>query len=608
MLVDDGLLTRTSGSWEPTADLSSVPVPATIAALLAARLDRLRPEERAVLECASVVGQVFWRTSVAELTSGGQETDVASHLLELVRRELIRPDRSTFAGDDAYRFRHLLIRDAAYVALPKADRAELHEAFTFWLERVAGERVGEYEAILGYHLEQACRLQAELRPANEADNERGRRAAGWLAKAGRRSRDQGDDRSARGLLERAANVLPLADNVGRSELLFDLGRALWGVGELAAAEAVLSEAVESAAAAEDLSLHGRARLENMRQRMYTGHDMGPAEELALALVPGFSKHGDQRGLAVAHCLLGTVRFSRGQNEDARLSLELASRHALLAGDIGLALQCRQQAYKAGVLGPTPSSQSLDQFRDYTQDAGNRLFHARMEENKAHVVVMRGGVAESRDLLATCRATYQELGLPLEVTGVAESLYWVEMTAGDAGAALDELRTAAQTLEAMGEKGYLATISGMLADALVTKGRNEEAERFTNVAEELATSDDFDAQMRWRRARGVVLARRGEVKRAEGLIRDALDLVADTDGLNDQANTLLDLSQVLRRGPHGRGHGRHRRRHRPLRAQREPGHGRRCAPALAHRTLNEASGTPHADLREQRQRHRREPTR
>ncbi|HYN18144.1 MAG TPA: adenylate/guanylate cyclase domain-containing protein, partial [Actinomycetes bacterium] len=545
MLVDDGLLARTNGSWAPSADLSSVPVPPTIAALLAARLDRLSTEERFVLECASVVGQVFWRTSVAELATGGPGTDVARHLLGLVRHELIRPDRSSFAGDDAFRFRHLLIRDATYSALPKADRADLHEAFTVWLERVAGQRVGEYEAILGYHLEQACRLRAELGPASEADTERARRGAAWLARAGRRSLDQGDDRSAAGLLDRAANLLPSDGDVGRAELLVDLGRALLGVGELARVEAVLSEAVDATPAAEDRCLHGRALLERMLSRMNTGPWMGPAEELTAAWIPVFTEHGDHRGLALAHWLLGWVWVNSGRNQHGQRSFELAWRHARQAGNTRLALDCLGSLRLAINIGPTPASESLRLFRDYAHEVANRYHQARLEEAEACVLAMQGAVAESRALLASSRATYKELGLELGDAYSAQSVYEVEMTAGDAGGATEDLLTAAQTLEAVGDITGLATTAGMLAEALVAQGRDGEAEAFSRTGEDLADTDDVDAQMRWRRARARVLARHGDMEAAERLAREALALVADTDALNDHANTLLDLAEILR---------------------------------------------------------------
>src|SRR5919204_2542466 len=113
-------------------------IPPTIQALLAARIDRLEPEERAVIERASVEGRMFHRGSVAELLPGPERGRVGSHLMTLVRKEFIRPARALFPGDDGFRFGHILIRDAAYDSMPKELRAELHERFALWLEaRVA---------------------------------------------------------------------------------------------------------------------------------------------------------------------------------------------------------------------------------------------------------------------------------------------------------------------------------------------------------------------------------------------------------------------------------------------------------------------------------------
>ena len=138
-----------------------VEVPASLKALLAARLDQLDPAERRVLECGSVEGEVFHRGAVQALTP--EEAQVTPRLAALVRRELIRSDRPQFAGEDGFRFRHLLIRDTAYDALPKTTRAELHERFAAWLEEQGGELV-ELDEIVGYHLEQACRYRSELGP------------------------------------------------------------------------------------------------------------------------------------------------------------------------------------------------------------------------------------------------------------------------------------------------------------------------------------------------------------------------------------------------------------------------------------------------------------
>ena len=124
MLVDDALLTREGDRWVSRSDLAEMPVPATINALLAARLEGLPADEQAILRSAAVEGEVFHRRAIAALAGPVPPAAVAAALLDLVRRDLIRPEVAEFAGEEAYRFRHVLIRDAAYRSLPKNARAD----------------------------------------------------------------------------------------------------------------------------------------------------------------------------------------------------------------------------------------------------------------------------------------------------------------------------------------------------------------------------------------------------------------------------------------------------------------------------------------------------
>ena len=180
----------------------NVLVPPTIQALLAARLDQLDPAERRVLERGSVEGNSFHRGAVEAL--GPEETSVPAKLVTLVRKDLVRPDEATFPGDDAFRFRHLLIRDAAYDGLPKSVRARLHETFANWLDERASD-LAERDEIIGYHLEQACRYRREL---GLGRTPRWPNAAGErLAAAGRSALARGDVRAA----ARAARARARAD-------------------------------------------------------------------------------------------------------------------------------------------------------------------------------------------------------------------------------------------------------------------------------------------------------------------------------------------------------------------------------------------------------------
>src|SRR5262249_46091457 len=181
-----------------------VPVPPTIHALLAARLDQLPAPERHVLQVGSVEGRIFHRGAVQALSH--EEAQLAARLTALVRRELVRPEKPQLAGEDAFRFRHALIRDAAYAALTKAARAELHEHFAVWLQE-HGSELAELNEILGYHLEQAYRYRAELGSADDVGRALARSAAAQLTAAGKRALVRGNAGAAAHLLERAAALV-----------------------------------------------------------------------------------------------------------------------------------------------------------------------------------------------------------------------------------------------------------------------------------------------------------------------------------------------------------------------------------------------------------------
>ncbi len=196
--------------------------PSTIQALLQARLDLLATGERSVIERGAVEGEIFHRSALERLANG---SPVDSHLISLVRKELIRPERSTFPGEDAFRFRHLLIRDAAYEALPKETRAELHERFAEWLEARGG--LIELDEILGYHLEQANRYRTEL---GKPDDGLAARAGRLLAAAGCRAFAREDIAAASSLLERALSLLPSGDDA-RPAAALALAELVAGRGE-----------------------------------------------------------------------------------------------------------------------------------------------------------------------------------------------------------------------------------------------------------------------------------------------------------------------------------------------------------------------------------------
>ena len=231
MLIDDQLLTREDDHWVVSSDLSDLPVPSSIQALLAARVEGLPADQWAIVTAASVEGTVFHRGAVRDLTPDSFEPTLELSLMDLVRRDVIRPDFADFPGDEAYRFRHTLIRDAAYRSLSKSTSADLHERFAGWLERAAGERLREFEEIVGYHLEQAYRCRAAIGSIDTHTATLATRSAQRLESAGRRALARSDLPAAIGLLERAADLLAL-DAPRRAALLPELGAALIEAGRL----------------------------------------------------------------------------------------------------------------------------------------------------------------------------------------------------------------------------------------------------------------------------------------------------------------------------------------------------------------------------------------
>src|SRR6266540_1958460 len=234
-----------------------------------------------------------------------EEPQVMARLTALVRKELVRPDKPQLPGEDAFRFRHLLIRDAAYDALPKATRADLHERFAVWLEEHGADLV-ELDEILGYHLEQAFRYREELGAVDEEATALATHAGERLAAAGRRAHIRGDLQATVNLLERAVALLPQGHELG---LEVELAEALFSAGRLSDAEAVLAKAASDAAARGDTSAELLARLSKARVELYTDPE-GKWSELYRAGARSDTGMRGSRRCSRADASVGVPRRSR----------------------------------------------------------------------------------------------------------------------------------------------------------------------------------------------------------------------------------------------------------------------------------------------------------
>ncbi len=527
----------------PTGEL---PVPPTIQALLAARIERLGPGERAVLERAAVVGTTFLRTAVAQLLPEQARASVGPHLEALVGKDLVRSDHSGSAGDDAYRFRHVLIQQSTYRSIPKQLRAETHEAFANWLEARRVSPHGEAEELVGYHLEQAFRYRTELGSITDKERDLARRAGECLASAGRRAFKAGDMPASVNLLGRAAGLMASHDPA-RPALLSDLGFALFEFGELDQASATLGEAIELASAIGDAAVEWSSRAKWIHIEMYRHPEGIHGERLfrqATEAIEVLRTLGDDVGLTRAWLLMADVQWATGKSVRAAGAARRSVHHARLVGSR------REESWAFGsygydlLFGATPAmvaSRHLEQHLRASE--GAPVIASNLAGFLAAVIAMAGRFEEARGRLAASRARVRDLGLAWQM-GTHDILgAFIESLAGDLVSAERDLRSALETFRRMHDRWFLSIVAAYLAKVILDQGRTDEA------ADVLRALDDGvgdpDLWIRGPTARARVLAARGQLDEAEALARRAVAQAEATDFLGFHADALVTLAEVLR---------------------------------------------------------------
>jgi class 3 adenylate cyclase len=541
MLVDDGRLVRVGESWVAAGALWDVHVPPTISALLSARLDRLSDPERAVLEAAAVAGKTFHRGALAALLPETARPDLAVHLRSLVRKELVSPERSTLPGEDAYRFRHLLIRDAAYDAISKGERARLHASFADWLEAVAGARIVEQEEIVGYHLQRAYRYQTEL--GLPEHRELRLRAAKALGAAGVRALEREDAGAAVELL-RPAGELAAGDPL-ELEILDRLVAALFDVRRFEDGRAVAERFVEAATAAGDAVYQARARTCLWIARTTLNPDEWDAEAAEALFREGlgtFREQQAQRFMAPNLSWLARVEESGGS---AARALELATEAfdaAIGARDrrwIGASMNTVMAAL---IDGATPLSEALERANAFLRSfAGEPAITANALEQRADVNALLGRCDEARADKAATRAIVADIGnlSLLEATALSDAyVAWFEH--GPA-AAEGPLRECLDPFRESGDRLNGAVLAAQLSRVLLHLGRNRDAEE---LLVDFADHPHLSVRLQGLSIAAVIAARRGDLAEALRLAGEAEALAATTDFLGDQADVALDRAEIL----------------------------------------------------------------
>lgn len=521
-------------------------VPPTIQAVLTARIDRLPANQRAVIERGSIEGGTFHRGSLAALLPDDAQQELDANLGELLRRKLIRRGTPDLENEEAYRFDHILIRDATYGLLPKHVRADLHERHALWLEGRTEPMLGERAELAGYHLERAFHCRMEVEPAaRESYRPLAANGGRHLGTAGQAALARDDLPAAINLLGRATTLLS-GDEAAVGGLMPELGLALTEAGKLSEAERILDVAVRQATARGDGVAKAHAEVVRLSLRLQVDTEAGTGEirqkfEPLLAL---FEEDGDDLGLGRLWRLQALVHWIEARSTDAEPAWERASEHARRAGDERGWAEALSWLASSAYVGPAPVKDGIARCESIRAELGEfRRSQALVLQPLAGLWAMRGEFARARRLLAESSSILTDLGVTMH-TAVSHHEAYVALASGDTVGAATLLTKGYERLEEMGEKALLATTAAMLADVVFEQGRLDDAWKFTQVAEDAAAADDLSVQILWRRVRARLLVQRGAAAEAKRMGAEAVALAALTDWLTERADALLSQAEVL----------------------------------------------------------------
>jgi tetratricopeptide (TPR) repeat protein len=537
MLVDDGHLVQDEGHWVARDDLEAVQVPPSVRALLATRIDALPAVEQAVAKRASVAGRTFEAAAVREMTPEFA-ADVGRSLLGLVRKELVRPERSEVGPGDAFKFRHLLIRDAAYEALSKSERASLHERFADWLARVSGDRIEEYEEILGYHLEQAAGYRRELGQTSDAER-LGSAAGEYFLTAGTRADRRGDNTAVIPLMRKASELL---QGAARNDALLVLATALSGAGEYGESRGILERVRDAAGGAGDRVMERRATI---RWSVIVIGEPEPGDAVIRAglreAIDDLGPDGPDVELANAWLGIGLIAVDRSEEWTAfERSLDFARR----GGDLRTASAAVGNLASALQVGPTPVAEALRTVEGFEADfAGNRRAFAVLKVAKAGLIAMLGQFDEARSLLKEAVDICGDLGLTSWQVLIRGEQAELELLAGNLPGAFEALRPTDELDEDIGPMRQWH--QAVKVRVLAASGRSSEAvelaDNFLDANAEALPDTDPKVHM----GRASALRAMGALADARTDIERAIQLLTQYEALPHLGLALIERAEINR---------------------------------------------------------------
>jgi class 3 adenylate cyclase/tetratricopeptide (TPR) repeat protein len=543
MLEEEGAITPDA----TPDDLSQIAIPPTISALLAARIDRLDPSARQVLERAAVLGLAFDRAHLVAILSEADAIDVGATLRELAQRDFVVADPE--APGDGYRFRHALTREAAYDGIPKSLRVRLHTAAA---ELLADEPEGEArDEQMGYHLEQAHHAVRDLGETDAGTQPLAERAGTHLAAAGRAAAGRGDVRAAAGLLERAPPLLP-RPHPDRPEVLADLHEALLFAGEIERSEAPVSELLAGLDPGDHSVVAERARLQQTMLRFLLDPGATSAivfrEEVERS-IRRFEEAGDEPSLAAALADLATIRWMAGDAEGMLDAAERALAHARASGSRRATAEAAPLIAFALHRGWVPLDEALRRLEvTRTQLEDDRLAVALILLDEATMLASVGRIDDAHAAADRARRTFGDLGQRrwLEMSNVVRAE--IARREGRPEQAEGLLRSVHAFFRGQGDANNALQVAATLADVLCDMGRFEEADVLAGEVAREAAEDDLEVQVAWRSVRARARTAAGDPSSAVSLAEEAAAIADSTDFVLLQAEAARALAEAL----HGAG--------------------------------------------------------
>jgi class 3 adenylate cyclase/tetratricopeptide (TPR) repeat protein len=515
---------------ERSGDHAERLIPDTVQALIAARIDRLTPRTKSVLQRAAVIGRVFWSGAVVSLTGMESVDEELGRLLD--RAFLSEEPRSSISGERAYRFKHVLIRDVAYAGLSKDARAEIHQRFAAWLRERGTDELIEIRA---YHLDHAATLLGEL--DGEVPPELAHEAAAALEIAGQRALGREANRSGRKLLLRAVELEPTL------ERRFHAARAAWRLADLPAVSREMEQVAEEAAAEGDKSIEGGALTALAEVALLRDGDLPRAKELAA------------RGLAVLEpderfrTLMVSAKLARWHGEMdlheayVRQGLEIAQ----TLGRVDLEAQATREL--AEVLSTqmryAEALQMIERALVLAEESGSVMARAHALAEGGHVQMQMGELDKGEETLEEARRLFAELGANMNLGRTLLRLGEIALDRGDEVKAEKLARESIRVLKPLEDRGTLCESQRLAADALVAQGKLEEAERFAFEAIETVGPHDISSQASTRFSLALVRVAQSRDDEAESLMRDAWERIEGTGYRSLEAYVVARLDQFLR---------------------------------------------------------------